>query len=233
MFLLLISLGYSFDCLARFSYSPISHCDQTLEKTYYTICYAKEHRQARWVYYPLLLESIQGKQPRTNDFRSDPKLRFSPVSENDLSPTKYDRGHLVPAADMKLNYKSMSETFLMTNVSPQVASFNRGIWAQLEGQIRLLVEKYGDGFVVTGPVLTSGVTKIIKNITLPSFFYKILYIPSKQKMYAFLMPNQSLKGQSIWKFQVSVDQIEQMTEIDFFADLDQPLQDKLEATRPL
>jgi endonuclease G len=37
-----------------------------------------------------------------------------------------DRGHMVPAADAKISQRAMDETFLLSNVAPQVGDgFNR------------------------------------------------------------------------------------------------------------
>jgi DNA/RNA endonuclease G (NUC1) len=46
----------------------------------------------------------------------------------------YDRGHLAPAADY--HGKNMVDTFVLTNVSPQIPRFNRSIWLRLEEFVR-------------------------------------------------------------------------------------------------
>ena len=70
---------------------------------------------------------------------------------SDYVKSGYDRGHLCPAGDMTQSVEAMSETFYMSNMSPQVPGFNRGIWKSLEEQVR----KWGKEeqiHVVTGPV---------------------------------------------------------------------------------
>jgi endonuclease G, mitochondrial len=81
-------------------------------------------------------ELINGSQDRTDDFRPDPAVSTASASLNAYKGSGYDRGHLCPAADMKLNQTSMSETFFLSNMSPQVEGFNRGIWSTLEDQVR-------------------------------------------------------------------------------------------------
>jgi endonuclease G len=54
----------------------------------------------------------------------------------DYKGSGYDRGHLCPAADMTLNKTSMSETFYLSNMSPQMPGFKLGKWSTLEDQVR-------------------------------------------------------------------------------------------------
>jgi len=71
-------------------------------------------------------------------------VKNNPVGSGDYSGNGYDRGYLCPTGDMKLNLTSMSETFYMSNMSPQNPSFNRGIWETLESRVRTwALEKNG------------------------------------------------------------------------------------------
>ena len=47
----------------------------------------------------------------------------------------------------------MSESFYLSNMSPQAASFNRGIWKKLESQVRTWALLYDTVYVVTGQIL--------------------------------------------------------------------------------
>jgi hypothetical protein len=54
---------------------------------------------------------------------------------------------------MSHSQEAMDESFLMTNMSPQVGvGFNRGYWARLEGFMRHLAGQYDAIYVVTGPL---------------------------------------------------------------------------------
>ena len=81
----------------------------------------------------------------------------------DYRGSGYDRGHLCPAGDMKLNRTSMSESFLLSNMSPQERSFNRGIWKKVETKVRKWAITEGRIYVVTRGVLTSNKGKIGSN----------------------------------------------------------------------
>jgi endonuclease G len=72
----------------------------------------------------------------------------------DYEGSGYDRGHLAPAADNRASEAAMHDSFLLTNVSPQVgAGFNRDYWARLEAFVRVTARRFpGDTFVCTGPL---------------------------------------------------------------------------------
>ena len=49
----------------------------------------------------------------------------------------YDRGHLAPAADFSSSSdEELNDTFVLTNISPQLPRFNRNIWLRLEEFVR-------------------------------------------------------------------------------------------------
>ena len=146
----------------------------------------------------------------------------------DYSGSGYDRGHLCPAADMTLNKTSMSETFYLSNMSPQLAGFNRGIWSSLEEQVRKWALEYSKLYVVTGPIFKDNIASIgINKVTVPGYFYKVLY-DGKNRMIGFILPNAS-SSKSLVQFTVKVDEIEQKTGIDFFSGLDDKLENQLES----
>ena len=169
-----------------------------------------------------------GTQSRTNDYRADRNIS-TPVGPRDYSGSGFDRGHLVPAADMKINRQAMSETFFMTNMTPQRPGFNRGIWQSLERTMRKLVASKGLAYVITAPILANGLPRLPKNIAIPESYYKIAYFPKTQEMWAYLIPNFSQKGRKLQEFLVSVDEIETLTGIDFYSQLPDALEDRLEA----
>jgi endonuclease G len=177
---------------------------------------------------------LQGQTSRTNNFKPDPYLAKTelPTTSNDYKYTGYDRGHLVPAADMKINLMAMNESFYMTNMAPQLPSFNRGIWKKLENQVRRIANVEKKIHVITGPIFNF--KKHLKNdkkLFIPKQFYKIIYIEHKKypKMIAFLLEN-SKSNRHIDEFIVSVDEIERLTGIDFFQGLNNKLEQSLEST---
>lgn len=230
---LVIVLGFWFSTQAlaqQTDHIPQGLCPEIVDYAYYSLCYDSEHRQARWVKYKLTQEMINGKQKRTNDYRQDPSIE-DPVLSSDYRGSGFDRGHLLPAADMKLNHQAMSETFYMTNMSPQVPKFNRYIWASIERRVRTLVQQHGTAHVITAGILEPGLPQIQTGVSIPDYYFKVLYFPEAEIMKAFLIENRDHgKGVSYSDFLVSVDDVELLTGYDFFSGLPDPLEGSLEAT---
>lgn len=199
------------------------------KKTYYTISYNEKNEQANWVYYYLSPKMIKGKAKRSNRFKADKMISTNSASLKDYKASGYDRGHLCPAAAMRLNGVSMKESFLMSNMSPQKPGFNRGLWKRLEAQVRKWVLKNGNLYVVSGPIFKDCLGSIGDNkVTIPGYYYKVIYSKKNSKMIAFVMPNKNIKG-PLSKYVVSVNDVEKLTGIDFFYVLEDNKEERLES----
>lgn len=206
---------------------PIS-AGEIVKHTYYTLAYSEENEQASWVYYELTPELINGTQSRTDDFRADPAVTTGSAALGDYKGSGYDRGHLCPAADMALNHTSMSESFYLSNMSPQVAGFNRGIWSTMEDQVRKWALEFDGLDVATGPIFKDNVGEIGSNqVTVPGYYYKVLYSEKSQIMIGLVLKNEA-SSKNLEQFVVVVDSIEKLTGIDFFPGLDDKLENQLE-----
>lgn len=195
-----------------------SHNGEKIRHNKYTLSYSENNEQAEWVYYVLNTESLLGTTKRTNNFKSDDKVSSGSAHPSNYKYTGYDRGHLAPASDMKISRTTMSESFLMSNISPQNPSFNRGGWKKLETLVRSWAQNF-EIHIVTAGVLSSKLPKLgSSNVSIPKLFYKIIYAPSEKKMIGFLMPNIKIKT-GLNNFVKSVDEIEEITGIDFFYNL--------------
>lgn len=208
------------------SFEPKSS-GEIVRHTYYTLAYSEDNEQAYWVYYLLTTELINGTQSRTDDFRADPLISTGSASLGDYKYSGYDRGHLCPAADMKMNRTSMSESFYLSNMSPQVAGFNRGIWSKMEDQVREWALQYSKIYVVTGPIFKDNIGTIGEDkVTVPGYYYKVLF-DGNNKMIGFILPNAS-SSKSLDQFVVTIDKIEKQTGVDFFFELNDQLENQLE-----
>ncbi|TMI63705.1 MAG: DNA/RNA non-specific endonuclease [Bacteroidetes bacterium] len=182
----------------------------------------------------LVLDSTKFPVKRTNSYYPAvlPNGARS-ASNEDYSKSGYDRGHMVPAGDFLWNKKLKDETFLYTNINPQTAVLNRGIWANLENRIRSKVVKNAeDAYIVTGAVFNSACENKIgpNELCVPVAFFKIVYFERRNSMFAFLFDNtvDNYEG-NIAEFQVSVNFIEQITREDFFDLLDDEIEEKMES----
>ena len=197
--------------------------------------YSENHEQAKWVAYSLDLNQTYGTVKRTNRFRTDPKVSTGSSELSDYKKSGYDRGHLAPAGDMKWSSTAMDESFFMSNISPQVPGFNRGIWKKLESTVRKWARDYKKIYIVTGPVLTKSYATIGKNeVSVPELYYKVVldYQKPVLKAIGFVLPNKKSKNR-IQKYSMSVDEVEKITGIDFFHSLDDALEDSIESVHDI
>ncbi len=212
----------------------------------YSICYRESYEQAEWSAYCLSDFQLEKNASRSNDFRADPLISTGSANLADYRKSGYDRGHLTPAADMSFSQDAMSDTFFMSNMSPQTPELNRGVWKNLEAQVRDWVKIFGRAYVVSGPVLNKKAgefNSIGENqVAVPEYFYKVILVPlyedeldrksmddAKSVMaIGFVIPNQGCKD-NFWQYAASVDEVEQLTNLDFFAILEDAEEDKVEA----
>lgn len=151
---------------------------------------------------------------RKDDFREDSDVPIQyRVTLKDYIGTKFDRGHMSPAADFNYDAKIMSESFFLSNMMPQDPSNNRGIWKSTEELTRSWASKT-ELYVITGTIYQKGYKTIGNGVGVPSFIYKIIIQPANKRMIAFLYPNEKLNPKEIEKYVVSVAEIESKANID-------------------
>tara|TARA_R110001583_G_scaffold38319_7_gene123890 strand:- start:78 stop:887 length:810 start_codon:yes stop_codon:yes gene_type:complete len=211
---------------------PTSTTGQIVHHEGYSLSYSEAHEQAEWVAYELKkshLSSINHKRPY---FEIDDAVQTGAAHWQNYKNSGYDREHLCPAGDRRYSQQAHDETFLTSNISPQEHEFNSGIWNTLEQKVRYWTNKYDGVFVVTGGVLKGDMETIgDEYVSVPNLFYKALIDTNsgETKMIAFLMPHEN-SNKPLYKFVVSVDKIEELTGIDFFPELDDDVENKLEAS---
>ena len=228
--LILAIVSYSF-IQFKSNLTPASKTSAVIKHKYYCVSYNEKYEQAEWVAYKLTSAMIAGYAERKNNFKEDPLVSTGSASLVDYKGSGYDRGHLCPAADMKISQKAMNESFYMSNMSPQDPSFNRGIWRSLEEKVRSWAATETEVYVVTGGILTS-VNKTIgaNQVGVPQEYYKIVYDYSgnNTKMIGFILPNRKGEKQ-LPEYVVPVNRIETITGIDFFPQLPDEIEEALES----
>lgn len=210
---------------------PTSTTDQIIKHNYFVVSYSEKHEQPEWVAYKVSSSNYNKQISRTNDYREDPLIKTKSASPKDYRRSGYDMGHLAPAHAMGYNHTSMSESFYLSNISPQKASFNRGIWRSLEGKVEYWSSFKDSIYVVSGPILDHPIDQIGDNeIAVPRAFYKTLisFKDDEVKGIAFVIPNEKAQ-KTLYSYATSIDDIEKMTGIDFYYELDKVIQDKVEA----
>ena len=206
--------------------------DQIITHTGYSLLYNEANEQASWVAYELTKEETHKLYDRTDKFIVDPLITTGSANDNDYKGSGYDRGHLAAAGDMGYSEKTMAESFYYSNMSPQEPSFNRGIWKKLEELVRTWAVENEKLYIVSAPVLTEGLPTIGANkVSVPKYYYKVIldYTEPDIKGIGFILPNKG-SNEPLQSFAVSIDSVESITGIDFFPQLPDDQEKKIESS---
>ena len=209
--------------------------DQVIQHEGYTVSYNADYRIANWVAYVLTdKEARSDKAERQNKFVVEPLVKGASATNEDYTRTGFDRGHLAPAGDMKWSEKAMRESFYLSNITPQKPGLNRGIWKELEEQIRLWARETGAVLIATGPVIPDEeLSRLGKNrVGVPRHFYKVLcmVVDNRLEGVGFLFENRDYGTTPLRQLMVPIDRVEQVTGIDFFPTLPDDEERRMEAT---
>ena len=202
---------------------PESTTGEIVKHTYYTLSYSKKYLQAEWVAYNLHPSHLSDNSFKRPYFEIDKKVKGGSADWHNYQNSGFDRGHLCPAGDRRFSFEAYKETFVTSNASPQNRSFNSGVWNRLEIQIRNWIPKKGELYIITGGVLKDGLPTIgSEKVSVPEYFYKIVvaYKDNTPVSIAFLIPNKAT-GSHISTFVTSISDIEKITGLSFFTNLQQ------------
>lgn len=213
--------------------SPKGTPEQILKRTGYVASYNKVTLLPNWVAWHLTAERTEGSAKRSGvDFAEDTEVPEPRATDWDYYNSGYDRGHMCPAADNKWSKKAMEESFLFTNMCPQNGNLNRGDWNEMEMACRKWAKKYGDLYIVCGPILYKGKHKTIgKNkVVVPEAFFKVvLRTGDDPQAIGFIYKNTS-GNRPKDSYVNTVDEVERITGIDFFPSLPDDVEKNVEAT---
>ena len=225
--------------------------EELIEHSAMMLVYSEKHEQAKWVAHIISPNVLKGKEGRSNDFRVDAKIKTGSSQEEDYfsktpdSKAKgryaykgfgFDRGHLAPSADFSWSQKALSESFFYSNMSPQRPEFNRDSWAKLEDMMRAYISRNPTTqlYIITGGILKDDLPKVTqavnKNLSIPEKYYKIAVDLQNKRAVAFLMPNKKAEYPHE-SYATSINEIEKLTGIDFFANLEDGLEATLQAQK--
>ena len=174
---------------------------------------------------------------RPSSFKSDVRTTAR-VTTTEFVRSGYDRGHLSPNYAISVCYgeEAQKETFLLSNIVPQVHALNAGLWKDLEQRIvRRYVERYGTVWVQVGPVFTEPAAKKFGRIPVPNAFWMVVseYEETTRglRAIAYLIPHEETwRDRELTRYVVSIRNVETLTGLDFFPKLPKATQDRLEST---
>lgn len=211
--------------------------EQILHRKGYTTSYNSQTKTPNWVAWHLTKSHTYGSNQRSNEvFTEDSDVKAPRATDTDYYNSRYDRGHMCPAGDNKWDKQAMEQSFLFTNICPQNHGLNKYEWNDVEMLCRDWAREYGAIDIVCGPVYkSSGEQKTIgKNkVWVPEAFFKVVLCrQGKAKAIGFLYRNEG-KKQPMADAVRTIDEIERLTGLDFFPELDDATEDRIEATATL
>jgi endonuclease G len=172
----------------------------------------------RYVTYTLLPQNALGCVARTNAFVKD-ETTPNGASPQDYAGTGYDKGHMSPDGDQSWDVQVEYESFLMTNMSPQAGSLNRGIWKLLETSVRgWAVQRNQSYTIYVGGLYNATDKKIGNGVVVPHGFYKIVINNQTNEVAGWIFPHNDPYpnlGNDLTKFRVGVAQIQGMAGVNF------------------
>lgn len=147
----------------------------------------------------------------------------------DYKGSGYDRGHQAPAADMRSTAATMKQSFLLTNMTPQLPALNQGAWRILEEKTRQWAIAYQDVQVITGPIFTNSDGAIGNGVTVPHAYYRVVMDVANQEAIAFVLPQQNVSASRLADYIVTVDAVEEQTGLDLFTELPDEQEEAMES----
>ena len=212
------------------TFLPESTTGQIVRHDYFILSYNEKFEQAEWVAYALRKEHLTNDDRERPYYIEDPKVRSKSADWRNYKGSGYDRGHLCPAGDRRFSEYAYNQTFYTSNISPQRSDFNAGVWNRLEMQVRAWCKQYGTLYVAVGGVLEPGLEAIgEEDVAVPERYYKIIARGEGEdlKIIAFIVPHYESQ-KHLREFSVTVDEIEAATGIDFFSEVSDLKENRLE-----
>ncbi len=199
----------------------------------FELVFDENARIPEWVAYELTAEEVAGTTPRGRHFVPDPDVKGIQGDNEDYRNSGWDRGHMAPAGDMKLDEQMMGESFYFSNICPQNRNLNGGDWRTLEELCRIYAQQYGKIYIVCGPIVGNNLYGRLgpHQLVIPDAFFKVLLIETKNgyESIGFIMKNEA-GHKPLTTYVKTVDEVEEITGLDFFSLLPERIEKKVEAT---
>jgi len=214
-----------------------------IARNIYILSSNKDRKIADWVCYRLDIKTIDGNVKTTRNWKADPLLldqeTLEPPDYKDASKIlKMDRGHQAPLGSFK-GTPYWQETNYLSNITPQKSDLNQGPWRILEERVRDLVRKGNVIWVMTGPLFERAMPALPsadEPHQIPSGYWKIISVQNSTdladiKIGAFIFDQETTRKSSIHDHQVTVDEIENRSGLNFMHELPPDFEKFIEAQK--
>lgn len=222
----------------------------------YAVAYVPAQHHSRWVAFRFD-NQMKNRSVSRKDYSIKPQYPQDPLCpatpKSDASFHGYDHGHLCASADRLSSRAANDQTFYMSNMSPQLASFNQDYWTKYESFVQNLGRNCGTvsgtnpSFADTLYVVKGGAIRDAVTTTKVEDYY--MPVPTHYFMALLSVKNGSYSAIAFWMdhrqydlsiikndkaeiaaHAVSIDRLEELTGIDFFCNLPGAVEKAVEAS---
>ena len=199
---------------------PYNITNETIYYTGMVMSFNKDLHIPNWCAWELRREETIATVPKGERYIYDSNVDGCAYSE-DYKSSGYDRGHMVPQADMRWNQEALRCVSLMTNICPQKHELNNGAWRTLEENCRKWANIDGSIEIICGPIISDieeyiGTTKV----AVPKSYFKVIISTEvlPPRGIGFIMPNEYVNG-GMQVCAISIDSVENVTGYDSFPNI--------------
>ena len=216
---------------------PAPNDIRVLDRGDFVIGWSDKLRHPVWCAYHVTKDAVHEAGQRPN-FVKDKSVDTCPAASA-YERCGYDRGHMVPNYAMATRFGEAVQrrTFQMTNIAPQSPALNRGVWRQVEHRIAdLWTARYGEIWVIVGCISgdRGGETVSGTDIDVPGRFYQVVVAQEGLDIRALAVVCEQEVPWDAWptRYLVTIDELEELSGLDFLPDLPGFIQEPLEAELP-
>ena len=198
---------------------------------------------ADWVAYRLDRNTVNGNATTSRNYIPDPLID----PDETLEPDDYDdanarlgttRGHQAPLGTFK-GTNFWAQTNYLSNLTPQKGDLNGGAWLRLENRVKGIVNQCDVVYVITGTLYERNMPELPKADephVIPSGYWKIVALnvendPSALLVSAFIFDQDTPRNADIKSGQVTVDEVEARSGLDFFSELPDDIENRIEGEK--
>ncbi len=207
---------------------------RTLRNRGFILGYSDLKGNPLWATYALMPTPPDAVSPQPpTGFKTDWR-GINRIAPEYFNGSGYEIGHLAPPHSIGLVYgqEGQADALNMTNAMPQKSGLNGKLWERLEElELDPFAKQFGKIWVTAGPIFDPPLERLHTSwrVEVPDAFYKIIVAPDAKKMLAFVIPQTAHGDEPLDHYLTSVDAIEKRTGFDFFQELGDEEENRLEA----
>jgi DNA/RNA endonuclease G (NUC1) len=209
---------------------------QILVNQGYVVGFCPDRLQPAWSAYRVAHaeDDVDYDRPLSyyDDMRLDDEYRIGRRTFGKIGGIQLNVGHMAPNEVINRQFGRLAqmETFLMSNMSPQYASLNSGVWLKLETAIREIKDDPGRDHVwaIVGPVFGEEPASINrgqgKYLPIPDAHFCVIVDPhtypydtlSKVDVDCFIIPQDAPRDSNPDDYPATLAEVEEATNLKFF-----------------